>query len=69
MNSTLPLHSSPIQAPISSFLKHCRCGRTWNVVMERGNPNESGCVRCSCDAELMSWSGMVVFNAFPADVD
>jgi hypothetical protein len=41
----------------------CQCGRTWNVVMERGEPNQCGCIRCSCGEELMAWSGTIAFSA------
>jgi hypothetical protein len=58
-----------IQMACAPFVKHCRCGRNWNVVMERGRPDHHGCLRCSCNEELVAWSGTVMFNAFPADAD
>src|SRR3954463_4772775 len=41
----------------------CHCGRTWNIVMERSEPNQCGCIRCSCGEELMAWSGTIAFSA------
>ena len=41
----------------------CHCGRIWNIVMERGEPNQCGCIRCSCGEELMAWSGTIAFSA------
>ncbi len=58
-----------IQSLNTPFVKRCRCGRNWNVTMERGESGQAGCVRCLCDAELVSWSGTVVFNAVPGDPD
>jgi hypothetical protein len=49
------------------FTTRCACGRTWNVTMERGESGQHGCIRCTCNAELISWSGTVLFNAFPVD--
>ena len=54
---------------VSPLVKRCRCGRNWNVVMERGQSGHHGCIRCSCDAELVSWCGTVMFNAVPTDSD
>ena len=51
------------------FMTRCQCGRLWNMTMERGESGHAGCVRCSCQAELVSWSGTVIFNAAPVDVD
>ncbi|HEY2384016.1 MAG TPA: hypothetical protein VGK48_22810 [Terriglobia bacterium] len=53
----------------SSITTCCRCGRTWNVVMERVKPGTPGCLRCICDTELISWSGSVIFSAFPAETN
>jgi hypothetical protein len=52
--------SQPLNA---SFITRCRCGRIWNVTMGRGESGNPGCVRCSCEAEIVSWSGTVIFNA------
>jgi hypothetical protein len=41
----------------------CHCGRIWNIVMERGESNQCGCIRCSCGEELMAWSGTIAFSA------
>ena len=41
----------------------CPCGRIWHIVMERGEPNQCGCIRCSCGEELMAWSGTIAFSA------
>ena len=41
----------------------CHCGRVWHIVMERGEPNQCGCIRCSCGEELMAWSGTIAFSA------
>jgi hypothetical protein len=35
--------------------------------MERGETGQHGCIRCSCNAELISWSGTVMFNALPVE--
>ena len=51
------------------FITQCGCGRIWNVTMTRGEAGNPGCVRCSCEAELVSWSGTVIFNAVPVDLD
>jgi hypothetical protein len=51
------------------FITRCRCGRLWNVIMERGAAGHAGCIRCSCEAELVSWSGNVTFNAIRIDAD
>jgi hypothetical protein len=54
----------------ASFVTRCRCGQVWNVTMERGEPGNPGCLSCpTCHAEIVSWSGMVTFNAVPVDVD
>ena len=53
----------------TNIVARCHCGRNWNVVMSRGEAGQPGCVRCSCDAELVSWSGTVIFSAFPAAPD
>ncbi len=45
------------------FVKQCHCGQTWTVSMERGEAGRPGCVHCSCGAELVSWSGTVIFTA------
>jgi hypothetical protein len=51
------------------FVTQCRCGRMWNVSMQRGGSGQSGCIRCECGAELVSWSGSVIFNAIPVNPD
>ena len=53
----------------AGFVTQCRCGRLWNVTMERGTSGIPGCVRCECHAELVSWSGTVIFSAIPANPD
>jgi hypothetical protein len=53
----------------SPFVARCRCGRLWTVTMERGESGNAGCLRCSCQAEIVSWSGTVIFSGIPADVD
>lgn len=58
-----------VPSPSEPFVTRCRCGRIWNVTMERGESGQPGCVRCSCEAELVSWSGTVAFNAVPVNPD
>jgi hypothetical protein len=53
----------------AGFITRCQCGRAWNMTMKRGESGHPGCVRCSCQAELISWSGTVIFHAAPVDVD
>ncbi len=53
----------------AGFITRCQCGRLWNMTVQRGESGHPGCVRCSCQAELVSWSGTVIFNAVPADID
>lgn len=60
--SALPGSNAPL-------VTRCRCGRLWNLMMERGQSGNPGCVRCSCEAELVSWSGTIIFNAVPAETD
>lgn len=45
------------------FVTRCQCGREWNVCKERGEAGRAGCIRCICEAELVSWSGTVAFTA------
>ena len=59
----------PVQQIGISSVTRCRCGQTWKIQMMRGKPGLPGCVRCSCDRELISWSGTVVFNASRVVVD
>ena len=49
-----------INAP---FVTRCQCGQEWTVCIERGEAGRAGCVQCNCGAELVSWSGSVVFTA------
>jgi hypothetical protein len=51
------------------FVTRCRCGRLWAVKMGRGESGNAGCLRCSCEAEIVSWSGTVIFSAIPEDAD
>jgi hypothetical protein len=65
---------APSQPLNTSFITHCECGRIWNVTMERGESGNPGCVRCACQAEIVSWSGTIIFNAVaikavPLDAD
>lgn len=57
------------ECPSAQFVTRCGCGRVWKLTMERGQSGSPGCMRCSCEAELVSWSGTVVFNAVPAETD
>ncbi len=58
---------TPPPDPSAQFLTRCHCGRLWNLMLERGQPGNPGCVRCSCERELVSWSGTIIFNAVPAE--
>jgi hypothetical protein len=57
------------RSELALFVTQCRCGRLWNVTRERGASGQPGCIHCECDAELISWSGTVVFNAVPVNPD
>jgi hypothetical protein len=62
-----PPNGAALQSVSAPFTARCTCGRAWNVTMERGESGQHGCIRCTCNAELISWSGTVVFSAFPID--
>ncbi len=69
-NGTVAARRSGVSEPFSSpFVTHCRCGRLWTVTMGRGESGNAGCLRCSCEAEIVSWSGTVIFSAIPVDAD
>jgi hypothetical protein len=64
------LEIRPLSQSLSaSFITRCRCGLIWNVTMERGETGNPGCVRCFCEAEIISWSGTIIFNAVPVEAD
>ncbi len=63
-----PSHGIASPESNARFVTCCSCGRLWNLTIDRGQPGSPGCVRCSCEAELVSWSGTIVFNAVPADM-
>lgn len=56
-----------VQTTVPSVPVRCECGLLWNISMERGAAGKPGFVPCSCGAELVAWSGTIVFNASPAD--
>ena len=61
-------HSTALPESSARFVTRCSCGRLWNLTIERGQSGNPGCVRCSCEQELVCWSGTVVFNAVPAEM-
>ena len=63
-----PAHSTASSESSARFVTRCSCGRLWNLMIERGQPGTPGCVRCSCEAELVSWSGTIVFSAVPTEI-
>jgi hypothetical protein len=69
MTANIAEPAAHVPSPNAPFVTQCRCGRLWNVTMERGESGQPGCVRCDCDAELVSWSGTVIFNAVPVNPD
>jgi hypothetical protein len=66
--ATERLQDIPAPVPSAGFVSRCHCGRLWNLILERGHPGNPGCVRCSCQRELVSWSGTIIFNAVPAEM-
>jgi hypothetical protein len=68
-NGRVGIVDGAVESTGAKFITRCRCGRRWNVTMERGKPGHAGFVKCSCEAEIVAWSGTVVFRAVPIDAD